>query len=52
MRKPSSTVVHGCLQAVGVLAIAVGVALWSLPAGIVVAGVGIIVLSVAAEYSS
>lgn len=37
------------LQAVGILTVAVGVGLWSLPAGLVVVGLGLLAFGLAAE---
>lgn len=51
MRSPSSAILYMALEALGVLLISVGIGLWSLPAGLVAAGVWIIVLVVAAELS-
>ena len=37
------------LQAVGILTVAVGVGLWSVPAGFVVVGLGLLAFGLAAE---
>lgn len=37
------------LQAMGILTVAVGVGLWSLPAGLVVVGLGLLAFGLAAE---
>jgi len=37
------------LQAIGILTVAVGVGFWSLPAGVVVVGLGLLAFGLAAE---
>jgi hypothetical protein len=37
------------LQAIGILTVAVGVGIWSLPAGVVVVGLGLLAFGLAAE---